>query len=640
MRRPDFASRIEKLRRRWPRRIRMAAWMLIGYVGVALAIVLPALPFLMLLCVVISLPLMSWAGPVTRYVALALIALVYVVGMWRARRPWQRAPLQGWEGHVVTGHEMPQLNALIERIRIALDVPSPKRIRIHAQLGASLTLHRPRRWWKRPYEELAIGLPLLILLPVEQVAAVIAHEFGHLSGLHGRFFKHVYQMRQHFPRVLQRADANKHARTAWLTGGLRRFLRWYLPRFDAETFALGRAFEYAADQAGASVTSPAAMAGALLNVCAGHRFLDGVYWPLVGRSASQSAEPEGTPYRQLLAWQTPIDPRVAWWLDDALCEATSDDDTHPGLADRLRALGMTPDTIWHTLVPNADPPAPELIALADEFDRHWRIESIPLWRSWREDWHRRQAHLHELQRHNIAPSANASALARIASLQFELGLPGWMKSIDDAWQAAPEDTSLAYECATRWLIHGIRQQEARDILQRLAQGPSTLAWRCHRILSRLAHDAGEHDTALHHRQLADKHVSEDGDLRRYMSELRPSDHFIAPALGDDQHLQLAISIESLRPWLRQARITRKAWPNTASTLHDARHAPIVVLLSFKDSRWERLTGTLRDRSKIARQQCIARINNLIAPELPFHAIWHCVAPTERWPDDDRILLTL
>jgi len=52
---------------------------------------------------------------------------------------------------------------------------------------------------------LLIGLPLMKALTRQQLAAVLAHEFGHLAGGHGRLGNWVYRLRFGWARLAQGA---------------------------------------------------------------------------------------------------------------------------------------------------------------------------------------------------------------------------------------------------------------------------------------------------------------------------------------------------------------------------------------------------------------------------------------------------
>lgn len=166
--------------------------------------------------------------------------------------------------------------------------------------------------WQQNY--LIIGLPLMRSLTTEQFRAVLAHEFGHLSGNHGRFAGWIYRLRQTWVQLLVSLAHSGHRGVyvfLW-------FFQWYAPYFAAYSFALARLDEYQADKASADVVGRKVAAEALLSTFATAA--------LPANSSLQSLPPEQT--KTFLQW--------------ALSRESRYDDTHPSLAERLAALGYRP----------------------------------------------------------------------------------------------------------------------------------------------------------------------------------------------------------------------------------------------------------------------------------------------------------
>src|SRR5262249_15114730 len=142
---------------------------------------------------------------------------------------------------------------------------------------------------------LLIGLPLMKALTREQLAAVLAHEFGHLAGGHGRLGNWVYRLRFGWARLAHALQA----RRSFGSFAFRPFFRWYAPYFSAVSFPLARANEYEADAASARLTSPTATAAALTGVNVIGTFLEARYWPDVHRKADEVAQPSFAPFTQM-----------------------------------------------------------------------------------------------------------------------------------------------------------------------------------------------------------------------------------------------------------------------------------------------------------------------------------------------------
>jgi Zn-dependent protease with chaperone function len=187
--------------------------------------------------------------------------------------------------------------------------------------------------WPRNY--LLLGLPLLEAMTPDEALAVVAHEYGHLAGSHGRFGAFIYRLRLTWGTV----QAVTSQWPGWAGAGARKALGWYVPYFNAYTFVLARANEYQADRASADLVGADVAAHALKRVnLAGprhERFMDDV-----ATRVREQAEP---PADLTLRWAAeaalaPSTEQARGWLDRALQRLPLPHDTHPGLQDRLQAL--------------------------------------------------------------------------------------------------------------------------------------------------------------------------------------------------------------------------------------------------------------------------------------------------------------
>jgi Zn-dependent protease with chaperone function len=263
------------------------------------------------------------------------LALLSLAGM---RALWVR--IEPPEGTVLTAEDAPQLFALLEKIRKKLDGPRIHRVVMDDEFNAAI-MQVPRfgiLGGTRNY--LIIGLPLMQSLSVEQFAAVLAHEYGHLSGAHGKFSAWIYRVRMTWIRLFEALVE----RRMWGSTVFLAFFRWYVPYFQAYSFVLARANEYEADQAAADVAGARNAAEALVTVEVVARFLTERFWNTYMSGADKSPAPATLPYAQLpMSLNVGMDETDAdLWLKAALLEQTGVDDTHPCLKDRLAALGETP----------------------------------------------------------------------------------------------------------------------------------------------------------------------------------------------------------------------------------------------------------------------------------------------------------
>ncbi|MGH2948011.1 MAG: M48 family metallopeptidase [Solirubrobacteraceae bacterium] len=176
------------------------------------------------------------------------------------RSLWFRLPEP--EGVAISREQAPALWDVVDETRKRLDAPRIHRLLLDDELNAGV-VQLPRFGVMGPSRNfLLVGLPLLQAISAEQFKAVLAHEFGHLSGNHSRFAGWIYRLRRTYANLLH-ALKERRSRGIWL---FRRFFEWYSPYFAAYSFALARQDEYVADRAAAEATSPTAAAGALVRV--------------------------------------------------------------------------------------------------------------------------------------------------------------------------------------------------------------------------------------------------------------------------------------------------------------------------------------------------------------------------------------
>jgi Zn-dependent protease with chaperone function len=311
------------------------------------------------------------------------------------RALWMRP--EAPKGLPVTAAEAPRLFELIERVRRLTGAPRPDRVLIDGELNAAVW-QQPRLGllgWHRNH--LVLGLPLMMGLSTRQLGAVIAHEFGHLHGAHGKLGQWIYRTRRSWYLLAQaRERAALGGNVADLV--LAFFFRHFFPRFNARAFVLSRQQEIEADRTAHRIvgTSPAAQGLQAIEVQA--RYLHEEFWPAVWRRAALSASPEGErPYRALRrAMRNSLrHEKAAAWLNDALRRLPDLDDTHPSLRDRL-ALAEVRPTVPHP----AETTAAEALlgeGLRDwirKLDARWRDEVARLW-SERHRYANAQRHLIE-----------------------------------------------------------------------------------------------------------------------------------------------------------------------------------------------------------------------------------------------------
>lgn len=284
------------------------------------------------------------------------------------------------EGYALRPGEAPELRAEIEHLRTATGAPPLRGIIIDPQLNAAAA-SVPRFMGLLGHTHyLVLGLPLMQLLNREQFAAVVAHEFGHFGGGHGKFAGWIYRVRASWYRLLGALSLQR----GWTTRLFTRFFDWYAPYFNAYSFVLARSNEYEADAAAARLVGSDVAGQALVRINLGSEQLDREFWPRLRRGPQSEPQPPVAMYRDLAASFARPGEDEAGRLQHLLAAKPDLEDTHPTLAQRLQALGVAPDVV----PPSSRTAADSLLgALQDSLQVHFSEQ----WRS-NVDEHWQQRH--------------------------------------------------------------------------------------------------------------------------------------------------------------------------------------------------------------------------------------------------------
>lgn len=456
-----WRSRVERLERElerapWRYRVRLAALALLGHavLGSALALTLGVLAVLLV-------RMLAAPGPFDP-AALVPVLLLGVAGAVVLRSLWMRWGVP--PGHLLQPGEAPALRQEVERVRRRVGAGRLHGIVIDGELNAAAANvpHGIGPWGQRQY--LVLGLPLLQALDREELAAVIAHEFGHFHGGGEGFARWIYGLRIRWYRL--RDGLLGPNVTAGLLFGY--FFRWYAPYFDSYSYVLARRHEYAADATGAEVAGAPAMARALVRVGLAADWLEREFWPDVDDSALWQAHPPAHVHGRMSAGLRALRPAhdgVPPWL---LSRVPDPRDTHPTLAQRLQALWSSSAALPLTREAGV-PVAGSLLgdalvqALEQRFSREWQQAA-------QEDWqarHRRagqeRQRLAELEARAALSPAEAVELAGLVEdhLPSRDALPLYREAL----ARSPSHASGQYRLGALLLKRG-EEAEGIERLQR------------------------------------------------------------------------------------------------------------------------------------------------------------------------------
>ena len=465
-------------------RLKLALLAALGY-----AVLLGALAATLGLLLFIVLYMLIVRPPVDPYMAIPIIVLG-MAGTVVARALWIRFVPP--EGHHLQADEAPALRAEVERVRRAVGAAPLHGIVINGELNAAAAFV-PRgfgAWGQRHY--LLLGLPLLQALDGRELAAVVAHEFGHFHGGHGVFTGWIYRLRASWYRLLEGMSDGG----VWGGQLLWVFFRWYAPYFDAYSQVMARRQEYAADAEAAAVAGAEAAASALMRIELASDWLDGEFWPQVRQSARVQAYPP-IEVHERLAEGLSRELRGRFRLPARLlARLPAPDDTHPTLENRLAALHADPRQ-------SLSPPQEAAVVMLGElatslrqrFSLEWRAGCEVDWKARHHLSHIELNRLTELQAHSTHTPAEAVELACLSE-DYQPGtdtLPLYRAALEKS----PSSANGHYRLGALLLARGL-EDEGLQHLRRAMELDTSLIEPALRRLDEYARglpgDAGIHAT--------------------------------------------------------------------------------------------------------------------------------------------------
>lgn len=455
-----------------------------------LAFLLPSRLLLMLL----ALPLLSW-------VFYGLMVL----------RAYARVSPPVSNGILLEPSKVPALVAELEWLRLACDAPAFTTVYINAEFNASIYQTGSRAG--QPKHVLALGLPLLALLTRKQAVAVIAHEYAHISRLHGHFARWTYMARQRWTALGELHERNHRL----ITAPLRLFLSWYVPRMMRETLEFSRRCEMVADARAIEVCGSDIAFEAEVALALRQKAMTNQFWPDIFAQAGNDDIAHIQPFAQLLTEPASSRPRdgtqAAIWLHESLCQRPDPHSTHPAFFERIAATGFDPAGPLPDQLPwqlgetsaAADWLVEEAAGIAARLDADWRDTAAQGWRDAKE-WHAYQqrefSKLLQRREQQVFDEQDWLELARLAET-FDPAGTLRAQAITEGLRHSPEDPALlqlkAGDLEQAGDIH-----EATSIWHRISQHPASSHYQAHRHLCELRLRMGDKVAAERHRQIADQ----------------------------------------------------------------------------------------------------------------------------------------
>lgn len=382
MTREDFDSLVRRVEQRFANRPAALRWRVVMLAAIGYAGLLAGFGVILLISAGFFL-LMYWVDVEAKIACGIMGTMVFVgggYGAWRALLVQVPRP----EGRPVTRAEVPKLFSVLDGLQSEFRSQSFHQVLIEPVCNAGV-VQTPRLGvfgWQRNY--LLIGLPLLDGFSPDEMRAVLAHEFTHLSREHGRLTHWLYRLRRSWQEIFNHFSAPRQPGRVSLRLLVAKFVEFFWPRFNAHAFVLSRAHEYEADAQAARLTGNDNAGSALLRLNAVSFQLEDKLWPEVFKLANEQDQPPAGVFRSLRdsIRAGPSPEEAAQWLGEGLKTTSTNSDTHPCLTERLRALQVLPET-------KPGPPTesaaeaffgPALEAIREDVEKLWCKDIQKQWR--------------------------------------------------------------------------------------------------------------------------------------------------------------------------------------------------------------------------------------------------------------------
>lgn len=497
-------------------------------------------------CLLLAIALLGWVGYSfsTRHfkgyhvwMVLSGLGLLWVC----LRALWVRFPPD--EGIELTRKDAPALFEALTRIRSKVKGPPIHRVFLTGDFNASISQRARFGLAGGVTNRLEIGLPLLMALDRRRVLAVLAHEYGHLRGDHGRFSAWIYRTRVSWTRLYESMDSENVV--GWLTQG---FLQWYFPRFVARTFAMARSDEYEADRISARLVGADAAAAALSEITVKSEWLQ-TFWQAHWGSSGRHPLPVG-PYAAMRTWLGSAPPPVLAHrvFREELRRISGHDDTHPVLRDRLEALDIRP-----ALPEWSQKPALELLGKRIDwwiarFDKAWAAENAEGWKRHHVRMRRLFDRIQVLER-----EGTATALAEAGDLYQRLGQEDPARQA--YWQALAMEPDQLVALRGAWETGwGEPLERRRAWAERVHELAPEFRWWAARSLVEAIEAQPDHATAdlqAWRARLKEAEAAED----RAIEELQEGN----PMARTSGHGLQGLALEEVLDELQDYDVVRRAW---------------------------------------------------------------------------------
>jgi len=534
-------------------RFRVALLALLGYAYLVFIV-------LVLLAIVIAVGLTVSFN----FIVIKILWIPLVLAGIVLRSLWITIPKP--DGQELQRSDAPALFELMDEISEKLRGPKVDHVLVSDEFNASV-VQIPRFGmfgWLQNY--LVVGLPLLRALGPMEFRAVLAHEFGHVSGKHGRFAGWIYRVRRTWVQIL----TTVHQQRSYASFLFEPFLKSYAPFLNRYSFVLARAQEREADRYAVELAGKDVAALALTRLMTKQRIVTENFWPAFFRGAQEQSLAPRDPFTQMLSG---VEQAIGYgkaqqWFFEALRVPTGYDNTHPALSDRLAAIGFEKesrelqalvDAVVKADAQNESAAARYLRELPEDFlpriNRLWRERIVPTWNDRHNEIKIAAARRAELdEQAKTRPLTIEEQWLRAKAIAESSDDPAAVSTLKGLLAECPEHAGANYALGTILLDEGNAAGVA--YLEKVAQpGMEVAVEACQRI-SGFYLEQGEREKAEEFRKQAEQHYNNLVHLRKQALTFSARDRFAPHDLDETRVKELREQLKHVRG-LAAAYLVRK-----------------------------------------------------------------------------------
>lgn len=230
-------------------------------------------------------------------------------------------------GILLERSEYPELFSLLDEICTKLDTRADKVV-LNSEFNAAVVEHPKFGFLGFNTNYLILGLPFLQAVNKHDLKAVLAHEFGHLSGKHSNTSKWIYGLFKQWANLFQNIGEKSFL--------IYPFFSWYMPRYLAYSMIMIRNHEKHADADAVKIAGADACGNMLVLVALKGRHLSEEIWTEIYKKAKSMEEAPRNAYHEIgERINTLPNRKLRQWLEEELKYEGSKTETHPPTRERL-----------------------------------------------------------------------------------------------------------------------------------------------------------------------------------------------------------------------------------------------------------------------------------------------------------------